>query len=277
MEPVLSGITKTDKSDPGNDTLFVNSVEKGFRVLRAFRSGQRDLGMRDLSLSQIAQITGLDKSAAQRFTNTLVKLGYLEKDGRTRRYRPALALTEFYYTYVISNQLAEVAMPRLIEMSRVLGTTVNLGEPLDVDVVYTLRIPHHQSYFRATVPGRRTPAFCTAAGLVILANRPQVEVDDILERSTLSPMTQWTVTDPVKIRKLLKKAGRDGFIITQQQSLTHEISAAVPVLNSEGRAIAAVQIPVYMPKWSAGKVEEKIVPTMIETARAVSGSYFSEN
>ena len=72
------------------DTLFVSSVEKGFAVLYAFRTGQRELGLRDLSLSQISEISGLDKSASQRFTNTLVKLGYLEKDQRTRRYRPAL-------------------------------------------------------------------------------------------------------------------------------------------------------------------------------------------
>ncbi len=34
----------------------------------------------------------MDKSATQRFTNTLVRLGYLNKDPTTRRYRPAVRL-----------------------------------------------------------------------------------------------------------------------------------------------------------------------------------------
>ena len=49
------------------------------------------------------------------------------------------------------------------------------------------------------------------------------------------------------------------------------------MLDSEGRAFAAVQVPVYMPEWTTAMVEEKIVPFVIETARAISGSYFIES
>ena len=234
------------------DTLFVGSVEKGFAVLHAFRTGQRELGLRDLSLSQISELTGLDKSASQRFTNTLVELGYLEKDPRTRRYRPALGLIDFYYTYMVSNRLAEIAMPRLIEASQVHGTTVNLCEPAGTDIIYTIRVPHQKAFFRATIPGRRMPAFCTAPGLVILANRTEEEAEAILASSNMEPRTKWTITDPEAVRKRLNQARRDGYCISIQQSMAHEISTAAPVLDSEGRAFAAVQVPVYMPQWTTG-------------------------
>ena len=259
------------------DTLFVGSVEKGFAVLHAFRAGQRDLGLRDLSLSQISQISGLDKSASQRFTNTLVELGYLEKDMRTRRYRPALGLIDFYYTYMISNRLAEIAMPRLIEASQAHGTTVNLCEPVGTDIIYTIRVPHQKAFFRATIPGRRMPAFCTAPGLVMLANRTEQEAETILASSNMAPMSEWTITDLKAVRKRISQARRDGYCISVQQSLAHEISTAAPVLDSEGRAFAAVQVPVYMPEWTTAMVKDKIVPLVIETARAISGSYFVES
>jgi IclR family pca regulon transcriptional regulator len=257
--------------------LFVGSVEKGFAVLHAFRTGQRELGLRDLSLSQISQITGLDKSASQRFTNTLVELGYLEKDQRTRRYRPALGLIDFYYTYMVSNRLAEIAMPRLIEASQTYGTTVNLCEPVGTDIIYTIRVPHQKTFFRATIPGRRIPAFCTASGLVILANRTLEDAETILASSSMEPVTEWTITEPKAVRKRIEQARRDGYCISVQQSMAHEISAAAPVLDSEGRAFAAVQVPVYMPEWTTGMVEEKLVPLVIDTARAISGSYFTEH
>lgn len=90
----------------GSDTLFVNSVEKGFCILDAFRQGQEKLGLRDLSLTEISKLTGLDKSAVQRFTNTFVILGYLDKDPYSRRYSPANRLVDFFYTYLISSRKA---------------------------------------------------------------------------------------------------------------------------------------------------------------------------
>lgn len=260
----------------GADTLYVASVEKAFDALKAFRAGQRELGLSDLSLTQISQLSGLDKSACQRFTNTLVELGYLEKDTLTRRYRPAVGLLDFAYTYLMSNRLAEIAMPRLIEASKVFGTTVNLCELSGTDIIYTLRIPHEKEYFRATLPGRRIPAFSAGGGIVILANSPKDTVEFVLAHSDYKPMTQWTITDPEAVRARISDARSNGYDIGSQLSLPQEISTAAPVLNNEARAIAAVQIPVYMPHWSVEKVREKIVPLVMETARAISGSYFSE-
>ena len=102
-------------------------------------------------------------------------------------------------------------------------------------------------------------------------------VEKTLASSDFKPTTQWTVTDPKIVRANIAAARRDGYMVTDQQSLPHEISTAAPVLNSEGNAIAAVQIPVYMPDWDIGMVKEKIVPLVIETARAISGSFFSES
>ena len=64
-----------------DDTLFVGSVAKGLRVLNAFSGGQQLM-----SLREIAEACGTDKSTAQRFTHTLAKLGYLEKCERTKRF-----------------------------------------------------------------------------------------------------------------------------------------------------------------------------------------------
>jgi len=260
----------------GSDTLFVNSIEKGFCILDAFRQGQRTLGLRDLSLKDISELTGLDKSAVQRFTNTFVILGYLEKDPHTRRYSPANRMVDFYYTYLISNRIAEIAMPRLIEASRVYDTTVNLCELSGSDLSYIIRIPHEKAAYRATLPGRRIPAFYTAGGMVILAGLPPEEAKLILDASDLKPATKWTITDRTEINARLEQARKNGYDIGIQQSLPQEISTAAPVLDNDGKAIAAIQIPVYMPRWNYDQVVEKIVPLALETARMISGSLHGE-
>jgi len=52
------------ESSAVDSPLYVNSVEKSMRVLMAFDGQQRQL-----SLSQIAAVTGFDLSTAQRFTS----------------------------------------------------------------------------------------------------------------------------------------------------------------------------------------------------------------
>lgn len=262
----------TPRRSNGSDTLFVNSIEKGFCILDAFRQGQRELGLRDLSLKDISELTGLDKSAVQRFTNTFVILGYLDKDPHSRRYSPANRLVDFYYTYLISNRIAEIAMPRLIEASKVYDTTVNLCELSGNELSYIIRIPHEKAAYRATVPGRRIPAFYSAGGMAILSAMPEKEAQEILDTSDLKKVTEWTITDREKINDRLIKARENGYDVTMQQGLIHEISTAAPVLDSDGKAIAAIQIPVYMPRWDYDQVMEKIVPLVIETAQMISGS-----
>ena len=257
---------------PETSTLYVNSVEKGFDVLNAIRRGQAELGLRDLSLSEIARLAEMDKSAAQRFSNTLVRLGYLSKDPVTRRYRPAVKLADLYYSYMVSNRLAETAMPRLIEASKQLGTTVNLCELSGTEIIYVIRLPHEKARFEVTIPGRRVPAFCTAGGAVILAHLPQAVREEVLASSDMKPITPHTICDPKAVRERIAAAGRNMHDVGVSQSVMDEISTAAPVFNSEGRVVAAVQIPVYKPQWTVAEVRRKIVPLAMETARAISGS-----
>ncbi len=264
--------TRPAQSPGEQSTLYVSSVEKGFEVLSALRLGQSQFGQRDLSLSEIAQLANMDKSSAQRYTNTLVALGYISKNPITRRYRPAVKLADLYYTFMISNRLAEIAMSRLIESSKVYDTTINLGELSGTDIIYTVRIPHHKAPFEATIPGRRRPAFCTAAGVVILAQMSEDECEQVLADSNLEPITDKTTCDLDGINARIENARHNRYDVGVDQCIVNEISIAAPVFNSENQVIAAVQIPVYRPQWTVEEVHEKIAPLAIETAHAISGS-----
>ena len=253
-------------------TLFVSSLEKGFRVLEAFREAPGDLG-----ITEVALRTGLNKSAAQRFTNTLYQLGYLEKDARSRRYRPALRLMDLSYTFLHQNRLAEIAVVRLIDASKIYSTTVNLCEMINTDIIYTVRIPHSRASYPATVPGRRMPAFSTSGGTVILAFRPADEVASIIAASERRAITSNTITDVDAIMGRIDEARDQGYGFGVGQALPQEISVAAPVLDSRGYAVAAVQVPVYLPQWSVEEARAKIAPLVMETARSISGVLASES
>jgi IclR family pca regulon transcriptional regulator len=142
------------------NTLYVGSLAKGLRLLRAF-----DESHTELSLVELAARSGLDKSAVQRLANTLHIEGMLEKDPATRRYRPSHAWLELAYAYYWSDQLVGQAIPKLIDLSQEIGETVNLAELSKDHIIYVSRLPCQRTYFAATVIGRRLPALSTSAGL----------------------------------------------------------------------------------------------------------------
>jgi len=259
--------TSSHPDVPGASALYVGSLEKGFRVLAAFSDDHPALGVTEIALR-----TGLDKSAAQRFSNTLHQLGFLEKDAATRRYRPGRRLMELAYTYLRHSVLGAAAMPRLIEAGSVYATTVNLAERDDTSMIYTVRIPHVKAAYSATVPGRRVPVFCAASGIAVMSRMSDDEALDIIARSELTKRLATTVTDPDKIMKSVHQARRRGFALTYAQQLPREISVAAPIIDVRGRPVGAVQIPVYSPAWKQSEAASKLGPLAIETADGISGA-----
>lgn len=251
------------------DTLFVTSLEKGMRVLDAFRGPRESLG-----ITEIAEAVSMDKSAAQRFTNTLHRLGYLERDPQTRRYRPAIKLLDFSFTYLQHDRLAEIAVARLIEAGKVHGTTVNLCVLTGTDIIYTVRILHQNASYQATIPGRRVPAYCTAGGTAILAFRPHDEAVAIVDNSKMVKYTEHTTIDRAATMRRIAEAREHGYGVSVGQLLSNEISVAAPILDNRRHGVAAVHIPVYRPKWSLEAAVEKLAPLAMETAQSISGIFY---
>lgn len=251
----------TDTDDP----LFVASLEKAMRVLDAFRHGPDDL-----SLTDIARITALNKSAAQRFAHTLVALGYLRRDPRTRRLSTGMRLLDLAYAHLVRNRLAERAMPHLIGLSRRLGRRVNLVEPDGGDIVYTVRVPaEHQSY-SGLVVGRRLPAYCTSGGIAILSCLPDDEARAIVEAADRRPIGPQTLTDPEAIMERVRQARHDQVVIVVEGILKGEIAVSSPIRGGGGRPLGAVQVSAAYPGYDTVRAAAELAPGALETARALT-------
>src|SRR6185312_10772743 len=70
-----AGAVSSTRAARGSD--FVQSLERGLAVIRAF-----DETRPELTLSDVARATGLTRAAARRFLLTLIDLGYVRSDGR---------------------------------------------------------------------------------------------------------------------------------------------------------------------------------------------------
>lgn len=247
------------------DTLFVGALAKGLRLLRAF-----DRNHTEMSLTELARQSGLDKSAVQRLANTLTLEGFLVKDPVTRRFRPSHAWLELAYVYYWSDPLVALAMPKLIGLSQRLGETVNMAEISGTDIVYVTRLPCQRTHFAATVAGRRLPALCTSAGRAILSTRPEAEWRQAVADWPLRQMTPRTTMDRDEIAHEIAETAQRGYGIAQGQMILNEIGVSAPIFGPDGTAHAAVQCSVSAFHWTPERVAQEIVPDLIDTANTIA-------
>lgn len=250
------------------NTLYVASVAKALRLLRAF-----DESHTELSLLELAERSGLDRSATQRLANTLHTEGMLEKDPDTRRFRPSHAWLQLAYAYYWSDPLVGQAIPKLIDLSQELGETINLAELSGDHIVYVSRLPCKRTYFAATIIGRRLPALSTSGGRAMLSTFPEDERNRAIETWPIKRFTPSTTTDRAVIRESIERAVLDGFAISTGQMILNEIGVAAPIVGHTGRAYAAVQCSVSAHTWSRERIEKDILPKLQDTANSISPSF----
>ncbi|PTB17939.1 IclR family transcriptional regulator [Trinickia symbiotica] len=252
-------------ADPNSSPLFVQSVEKAMSVLTAF-----DGSKRQLSLSEIAALTGFDMSATQRFTYTLAVLGYLRKDPDSRKYELSPKLLDFTYHYLTSNELVSRATPYLQQLGAETEEATNLTVLDDTDIVFVLRIVSRNVFNAHVITGSRLPAYCTAPGLAMLATFSDGEIEDILSRSRLIAYTSSTVYEPQRIKKRIVQIRKQGYAHAEDEYFISDISTAAAIVNAHGRAIGAVNIAVARPRWDATRDEKRFADLVISTASAIS-------
>jgi DNA-binding IclR family transcriptional regulator len=247
------------------DALFVGSLEKGLRLLGAFDSGRQFMTLREL-----AEACDLDKSAAQRFSHTLVQLGYLEKCGETKRFSLGKKVLELSFNYLRANTLVEAASPVLIELQKRCGQRVNLSLFDDTTIVYAIRQLGKREYYFSSLIGRRMPIYCTSGGRIMLSHLGKDEVNAILRRCDLKPLTPKTIYEAAKVRARIAEAREKGYALTVEETVLGEQVVAGAILGSNGRPAAAVHIAGSLSDWTPAQFEKQFGPLAAETGHALS-------
>lgn len=254
------------------DPLFVQSLAKGFELLEAFAHHPSTL-----SMNELMEITGFDRSTTQRMTHTLVQLGYLERGPGGKGYTPGKKILQRSFDYMRSVPLLERATPLIAEMQRETNERVELSLISDLYIIFALRRQTKRQTFSSTLAGRELPLVQTAGGRSIMANLPDEEVEDILARSALMPMdnipsTPKTNNDPDRIRALVHRAREDGYATAVEESLLGELNVATAILDNRHRPVATIQIAGLTSEWDTPEdFARRYAPLLQTAARALSG------
>ncbi|MGY3201375.1 IclR family transcriptional regulator domain-containing protein [Streptomyces sp. TE5632] len=241
---------------------FVQSLERGLAVIRAF-DGER----RELTLSDVARICDLTRAAARRFLLTLADLGYVTTDGRLFRLTPRVL--ELGYAYLAGSSLPDIAEPHLEELVAEVRESSSLCVLDGDDIVYVSRVPTTRIMTATITVGTRFPAHVTSVGRVLLAHLPDEQLDQHLARCELRPLTPRTIVSPPQLRAELQRVRKQGYAIMDQELEVGLRTVAAPVRDGEGTVVAAVNIPVHASRNSVDSVRRDLLPALLATVARI--------
>lgn len=256
----MSAAQPAEAPERGPD--FVQSLERGLAVIRAF-----DEQAPELTLSDVARASGLTRAAARRFLHTLVELSYVRTDGRLFALRPRIL--ELGYAYLSSLSLPQVAEPHMEALVEKVHESCSLSVLDEEDVVYVARVPTKRIMTIRISVGTRFPAYATSMGRVLLAHQNQAWLEGYLTGVRMPPLTKRTITDAVKLRSILGRIRTQGFSLVDQELEEGLRSIAVPVRDGGGTVVAAMNVSTHISRGSAETIRRELLPPLLETAGAV--------
>jgi IclR family pca regulon transcriptional regulator len=245
------------------------SLERGLLILSSFRPEEPLLGISDL-----ARTLGLNRSTVHRYVATLHRLGYLQQDPATRKYRLGMRVLDLGFSAINSMELREIAAPHLQELSDKTGHTVNMAILDHSDIVYIDRVrsprPGQSQIDLNLHVGARLPAYCTSMGKVMLAYLPEPALREVLEATDLVQRGPNTLTQRETLIGELARIRVSGLAVNNEELAYGLRSIAVAVRTPGGEPVAAVNLAVHRSMVSMDDLIARLGPALRSTAQEIS-------
>jgi IclR family transcriptional regulator, pca regulon regulatory protein len=248
--------------EAGRAAHFVQSLERGLSVIRAFGAETPEL-----TLSEVARETGLTRAATRRFLHTLADLGYVRADGR--RFRLTPRVLELGYAFLSSLTLPEVAEPHLERLVAEIHESSSVSVLDGDDIVYVARVPTARIMRVSINLGTRFPAYATSMGRVMLADLPEADLDAYLARVELRRLSPRTVTDEDALRAELARVREQGWALVDQELEEGLRSIAAPIRDRGGEVVAAVNVSAHASRTSKEAMRRSLLPPLLRTAEQI--------
>lgn len=213
----------------------VEAVRKAAAVLLAVSEGEGPV-----SLSEVAQKTGIPLATARRLLLTLVGTSLIRREDKG--YTLGVRAFEIGKRAEEKMGLIAVAKPYLRRLSDETGENANLAVLDKTDVVYLACEECSKMVRVFTVTGARVPAHATGVGKVLLTGLSDDEIEVLYRGVPLERFTSKTISTLSELLSQVRKARERGFAFDEGEREEGVLCVAAPVREYGGRVKAAVSV-----------------------------------
>ena len=244
-----------------------SASEKALKVL-----GQVARAGRPQSLADLSATLQMPKASLHRLCGQLLALRYLARDLAGRGFVLGPSMRALVFDALNNGQEAGHRHQVLQTLVRDVGETCNVTTVDGLQVLYVDRIEAQWPLRLTLEVGTHVPLHCTASGKLLLALMPQVERDRLLSSLTYDPMTVHTHRDAASLRAECAQIAQQGHACDREEFILGLIAVAVPVVDREGRARAAIAMHAPVARMSIARALA-CLPRLKQAAQALGEQF----
>ena len=222
-----------------------------------------------VGFSRLSDELGYPRSSLHGLLATLTELGWVELEPRTRTYSVGIRAWEAGRGYLRARDLVERALPFMEQARDSLDETVQLAVLDGPDVVYVARLDGSQRLVTSYSVGGRVGAHASAGGKALLSLLPDDEIGRRFAASPLVRYTPATIATTKQLRAELAETRRRGYGVDEEEYTVGVRCLAVPVLDHEGRPVAAISVSVPTVRFGAAQ-QRRALASLTESAALLS-------
>jgi IclR family KDG regulon transcriptional repressor len=215
----------------------VQALQRALDILDCFNFQDRVL-----SLTEVVNRTGLNKTTVKRLISNLTTRGYLQQDLQSKKYQLGMRLFELGGIVFSSFSLRQAASYPMTQLQSESGATVLLGVNMEDQLVYVDKREGRGMIRISSEVGWRRPLNYGMLGMVLLSSLDPQDVKRILKKYPLKSYTPLSITDTDAFSLRLEQIRDQGYILEKEEAVENVIGIAAPIRDYSRQVVAAMGI-----------------------------------
>lgn len=246
----------------------VDAVVKATALLGAFAGPPHRF-----NLTELSQRTELSKNQTFRLLQTLLGVGFVRQDTRTKVYSLGPGMYRLLGAVQESDELVLAADETMDWLSNETGETINLITRDSAD--YAVCVAKRESEQRLQITARLGKRFRLHAGAspkLLLAFSGDERIEKYLARQQPLPaLTPYTIVDPGELRREISRIREEGYAISEEDLDLGACAVATPIRDKSGAVIAGISLAVPAARFGVAE-RERYVEIMLDAGKRISAA-----
>ena len=214
----------------------------------------------ELSVSRMAELSGLNTSTTSRVASSLVKRGYLRQSKKRGKY--SLGTKFLNYSDIIrgTSMIRELSLPFLIRFSKEINEYIILTVPDGFKGRHLANISAKHVLNIFIEEGATVDLYSTGVGKVILAHYTEKQFAEYKKNIVLKKKTPETITRYDVLKKQLSMIRKKGIAIDDEENVVGVKNIAAPIKNAKNIVICALGVVGPTSRLTSSKLNEIATP-----------------
>jgi len=256
-------MNKKNEKRPRESERHVEAVAKTLSILECFTDSEPEL-----SLKQLTEKTGLNKSRILRLCGTLASQGFLIRMPWSN-YQLGPKLMMLGKIYERTNTLVSVARPILRELASLTGESASLFVTEATKRVCLARAEGTSLIRYAIREGDLLELYVGAGGKALLAYASEEFRRQVLNSSVLERFTPSTIVERDRLEEEFEVIRRQGYAVSKGERTSEAAAMAAPVFDDEGKVCAVLTVTGPVQRFSTERCLE-MLKSLKASARKLS-------